>query len=79
MAASRHENQAKPRRGRPPADPDAARSERVVTFLTRDQMNRLKNHANAQELSVSAACAAMLDAALKNVASDSDSAEGSDL
>lgn len=48
------------RRGRPPGDPATVRSERVVTFLTREQMQLLRAQASGRGLSISALCAELL-------------------
>lgn len=53
-------NSRLPRRGRPPEDPETVRSERVVTFLTRAQMRRLRGLAEARGQSMSAVCAEIL-------------------
>jgi hypothetical protein len=78
MTASQSGKHSSNRRGRPPGDPDTARSERVVTFLTRQQMHRLKDHAGARGLSISAVCAELLGGALLSLPGDTDVEDGGD-
>jgi hypothetical protein len=44
----------RPRRGRPPAAPGVSRSNRLVTFVTDNELIRIKKLAEDQNLAVSA-------------------------
>lgn len=70
MIASQSGKKRATRRGRPPGHPDTARSERVVTFLTREQMKQLKIRADTRGLSISAVCAELLNGALGSLADE---------
>ena len=76
MTASQTGKQSDSRRGRPRGDPNTARSERVVTFLTRQQMHRLRTHAHARGLSISAVCAELLSDALLSLPGNTDVERG---
>ena len=58
--------QSSARPGRPEANPETARSKRVVTFVTASELTALLAIADAEDRSLSAVCHRLLKEALDN-------------
>jgi len=56
---------ARPRRGRPPVQPEQARSRRIVTFVTQSEWKALKEISDRYGRSMSAVCYDLLLAGLR--------------
>lgn len=54
-----------PKRGRPPAPRDEVRRNRIVTFVTDEELNYLKDLATRSEITLSLACYQMIKQQIK--------------
>jgi hypothetical protein len=55
------------KRGRPPSSPDLVRNQRVVTFVTPSEMDRLHQLAETEQITLSAAVHGLIKSGLPDV------------